>query len=130
MPIEMPTQARMGRLLVLAAFAVTIVGDLIVITVVSKRMGASPSIGSMVRPLLTVALFYGIWRGAAWARWLVVCLLSVGLLLVLLPLLRVGMNPFLLGVALQFLVAVGLLAFPPSVGAFLNYQRAQYRENT
>jgi hypothetical protein len=38
-PAEMPALARTGRFLVIAAFAVTILGDVIVISVVSIQAG-------------------------------------------------------------------------------------------
>jgi len=129
-PTEMPALARTGRLLVIAAFAVTILGDLIVVSFISTKAGVPPPSRSIVRLALTVALFYAIWRGANWARWLVVCLLGLALLLIPFSLQRVGVHPLLLGLGLQFLVGLGLLAFPPSVAVFLSHQRARYSENT
>jgi len=74
-------------------------------------------------------LFYAVWQGHRWARWLMVGLLSLGLLLVIPPMLRT-LHPLLIGVALQFAAAVSLLAFPPSVSAFLTFQRRRRNENT
>jgi len=116
--------------LVLIAFAVTLLGDLVVISLKISQVGLSASTGSIFRWLSTIALFYAIWRGYAWARWLVVGFLGLGLILVLLLMQWRGLDALAIGVALQFSTALVLLAFPRSVTTFLGYQHARYRDNT
>jgi len=129
-PTVMPASALTGRLLVLIAFAVTLLGDLVVISLKISQVGLSASTGSIFRWLSTIALFYAIWRGYAWARWLVVGFLGLGLILVLLLMQWRGLDALAIGVALQFSTALVLLAFPRSVTTFLGYQHARYRDNT
>jgi len=117
--------ARLGQILVIVAIAITLLGDLVVISLTIPGAPSSKVVTSVIRWLLTAALFYAIWRGHTWARWLTVGLLSVGLLMVTPGAYRT-LHPLLIGVMLQFAIAVGLLAFPPSVGAFLALQRERY----
>ena len=125
----MPPELRRGRLLLLIAFAVTLLGDLLTILVKVLRVGLTPSsFGSVLRWFITAALFYAIWRGHRWARWLTVGLLGLGVLMIVPVLLR-SMHPLVIVVALQFIIALALLAFSPSVAAFIDYQRALHSEN-
>jgi len=125
----MPPELRRGKLLLLIAFAVSLLGDLLTIVVKILRVGLTPgSFGSVLRWLITAALLYAIWRGHRWARWLMVGLLGLGLVLIG-PVALVSMHPLAIAVALQFIIALGLLAFSPSVSAFIDYQRALYSEN-
>jgi hypothetical protein len=125
----MPPELRRGRLLLLIAFAVTLLGDLLTILVKILRVGLTPSsFGSVLRWFITAALLYAIWRGHRWARWLTVGLLGLGLLMIV-PVLLQSMHPLVIVVALQFIIALALLAFSPNVAAFINYQRALHSEN-
>ena len=129
MPTPTAAEARSGRLMVIVAIAITLPGDLVVISLTSPSAPPSKTAGSVVRWLVTAALFYAIWRGQAWARWLTIGLLSLGLLLVIPGAFRT-LHPMLIGVMLQFAIAIGLLAFPPSVSAFLRAQRERYASGT
>src|SRR5690348_1373052 len=124
MATDIPGRLRSGRLMVLIAIAITLFGDLVVILLTVPHYPPPKAIGSVGRWFVTAALFYAVWRGRVWARWLTVGLLSLGLLLAIPPTLRT-MHPFLIGISLQFAIAVSLLAFPPSVSAFLEFQRAR-----
>lgn len=125
MPTTSPDKVPTGRLIVLVAIATTLLGDLVVIFLTIPHIPPPRAIGSVVRWLITAVLLYAVWRGRTWARWLTVALLSLGLLLAIPQALRT-MHPLLIGIALQFATAICLLAFPPSVSAFLEYQRARY----
>ena len=125
----MSPELRRGQCLLLIAFGVSLLGDLLTIIVKILRVGFTPgSFGSVMRLLITAALFYAIWRGQRWARWLIVGLLGLGLVMIL-PVVLQSMHPLVIAVALQLIIALGLLAFSPSVSAFINYQRALYSEN-
>jgi hypothetical protein len=121
-------EAQRGRLLLLIAFATTLLGDLCIITLKISRIGFPPSIGSVLRWFITAALFYAIWRGHSGVRWLMVGLLGLGLLLSIPAILR-SLHPLQIGVAFQVSFTAALLAFPPSVSAFMDYQRGKYSEN-
>ncbi len=122
-------EVRRGRTLLLIAFAVTLLGDMCVITLKIARLGIVPaSIGSVFSWFITVGLFYAIWRGHRWVRWLMVGLFGWGLLL-LLPRLISSLHPLAIGIALQFSITIALLVFSPSVSAFIDYQRSKYRED-
>ena len=129
MPTTMSPELWRGRLLVLLAATVTILGDIVVTVVTTPHPSPSKIVVFIVRFFITLALFHAVWRGLRWARWLVVALLALGLCF-LFPVLLRTMHPLVIGVALQFAVAVGLLALPPSVSAFLAKQRSLYHENT
>jgi hypothetical protein len=121
----MPVDARRGMLFLLISAIVTLSGDLIVISFRIWAVGISTSIGSIVRWLLTLLIFYLIWRGYGWARWLLIALLSLGLLLILRMLNQEDIPLWLpCCLAIQFLVALVLLLLPRGVAAFLEYQRA------
>jgi len=123
-------EAQRGRLFLLIAFAVTLFGDLCIIALKISRVGFTPaSVGSVLRWFITAALFYAIWRGHRWVRWLVVGLLGLGLLLTVPAMLRT-LHPLVIGVVLQFRITVALLAFPRSVSAFIDYQSVRYKGDT
>ncbi|HSY43004.1 MAG TPA: hypothetical protein VK811_03780 [Candidatus Acidoferrum sp.] len=123
-------ELKQGRRLLLIAFAVALFGDLFVILRFAFLMGFIPdSVASISRWLITAALFYAIWRGHNWVRWLVVVLYGAGLLLIIVPMMR-SLQPILIFVALQFCITIALLVFPPSVSAFIQYQRQRYKKNT
>ena len=122
----MTPEEQRGRLLLLIAFAVTLVGDLCLITLKISVLGFRPSsIGSVLRLFVTAALFYAVWRGHRWVRWLMVGLLGLGLLLAVSDMLRTW-QPLMIGLVIQFSITLALLVFPRSVSAFINYQRATY----
>lgn len=123
---DIPPEAKRGRLYVAIAIGLTLVGDGVVIAMTVGQTGASSALSSFIRWILTVALFYAIWRGHRWARWLVVGLLALGLLLTL-PLALQMFHVTLLTLCVQFAVALGLLAFPPSVAAFQRFQRERVK---
>lgn len=124
MPAIIPVEARSGRLMILVAAAITLLGDFFVIVLTIAHLPPPRAVGSIIRWFLTAALFYAIWRGHVWARWLTVGLLGLALIIAV-PVTVRTMHPFLMGIALQFAIATCLLAFPPSVSAFLKFQRAQ-----
>jgi hypothetical protein len=127
MPI-LTEELMFGRRLLLTAFAVTLFGDLCVILLTLLQIGlASVSIASIFRWFITAALFYAIWRGHSWVRWLMVVLCGLALLLIIPAMMR-SLNPLLIGVALQFSITLALLAFPRSVSAFIDYQRQKYKK--
>jgi len=123
------TEAQRGRWLLATAIAVTLFGDAIVILLKISKSGLGASGGSAVRWFVTAALFYAVWRGQQWARWLMVGLLGLGLLLTAPGMLR-SMHPLLIGVVLQLGITLALLAFPPSVSAFISHQRRRYEGNS
>jgi hypothetical protein len=120
-----PKQSR-GRVLLLIAIGVTLFGDACFILLKLSRFGLVPeSIGSAMRWFITAALFYAVWRGHHWVRWLMVGLMALGLFLTVPAMLRT-LNPLFICLALQFSIALSLLAFPPSVSAFIDHQREQH----
>ena len=125
----MTPEAKRGRLLLLIAIAVTLFGDGLVILLKMSRVGLVASGGSVIRWFITAALFYAVWRGHRWVRWLMVGLLGLGLLLTVPAMLR-SLHPLLIAVVFQISITVALLAIPPSVSAFIDYQRERYNENT
>ena len=126
----MTPEEQRGRLLLLIAFAVTLLGDFCVIALKISRVGFGPeSVGSVFRWFITAALFYAVWRGHRWVRWLMVGLLGLGLLLTV-PLMLRTLHPIFIGIVIQFSITVALLAFPRSVSAFIDYQKVRYNGDT
>jgi hypothetical protein len=66
-----------GRLLFLLAAGITVLVDFAVTMISAPYLAPAMVEGAVVRVLITVALFYAIWRGLPWARWLVVSLLAL-----------------------------------------------------
>jgi hypothetical protein len=123
-------EAQRGRLLLLIAFTITLLGDVCIIALKISRVGfTSAAVGSVFRWFITAALFYAIWRGHRWVRWLMVGLMGLGLLLSIPVMLRT-IHPIAIGVVLQFGITVALLAFPRSVSVFIDHQRIRYGGNT
>ena len=123
-------EAQRGRVLLLIAFATTLLGDSCVIALKTARIGLTPAfIGSVLRLLVTVVLFYAVWRGVRWVRWLLVVLMGLGLL-VMLPVTLLTVHPVAIGIAVQLGITVALLAMPKSVSAFIEYQRMANDGNT
>ena len=81
-----------------------------------------------VRLVLTVALFYAVWIGQNWARWLTVSIFAVAFFLSVRHFV-LNQNPFLLIHTLLFLAIllmfVFVLVLSKHVAAFLSYQRAR-----
>lgn len=122
-----PAEVERGRFSLLAAMLVTLIGDALVIMARAYRFGVDGSGSSAVRWLLSAAIFYFAFRGQEWARWLMVGLLALGLMLAL-PAGFHSQNPLFIGLVLQFSIALGYLAFTPSISVFQKYQRSRYRE--
>ena len=115
----MSSQIHTGRLLVITAIAVSLCGNAAA-DLFSRHF-------SPVAWLLTIGLFYALWRGQRWARWLMVGLLGSATLFAVWTLLSVP-SLFLVFMAVQFVLVGSLLAFSTDVSAFLNFQRT--RSNT
>lgn len=133
-------EAQRGRLYLVLAFAITLASD-IGLTILEifvpefQRAGPKPMgaalyfVGMVVRLLITFALFFGVWRGLRWVRWLMVTFIGLALLLTL-PILIRSPNLVAIGIVLQFCITLALLAFPPSLSAFINFQRAKYQKGS
>jgi hypothetical protein len=129
--VPIPAAARRGRLLLLIAAAVTLAGDLIVISAHIWLLGIPSSVGSIVRWFFTLALLIAIWRGYGWARWLFLALLTIALLMIWPVLVRGGLPLWInLCFGLEVLIAMVLLAVPNGVTSFMKYQRGRYRPAT
>jgi hypothetical protein len=118
---NLTSSVRRGRLLVVIAGAVTLIGDACVTSLKISRVGFDASFASIFRWLITLALFYAIWLGYAWARWLIVILMGLGLLSII-PTLVHTWHPLMVALALQFSIGAGLLAFPRYVFDFQTFQ--------
>ena len=121
----MTAQERLGGWLVAAAIALTLCGDGLVITLKVMHSGMSASGSSFDRWFLTAALLYAVWQGQRWARWLTVALMGFALLILFPAVLQGGMSPLLFAVAVQIAAVFTILAFPPSVSAFLQVQASR-----
>jgi hypothetical protein len=128
MQSTMNERAQRGRYLLAAAAAISLFGDGVIILLKIASVGLFASGGSVIRWFITAVLFYVMWQGYQWARWIMVALLSIGLLLFL-PIVFRNPQPLFIAIAAQFGAAVGLLAFPPSVSAFMAFQRTRQSEN-
>lgn len=113
---------RRGRVYVLLALLITLVGDAGVIGATMAHSGLASGISGLVRWGLTLALSIAVWRGHAWARWLMVTLMGIALLFAV-PTAVMMPHPVTIGLAAQFLFTVSLLAFPPGVRRFQRIQR-------
>lgn len=122
-------EVKRGRRLLAIAIAVSLTGDALVILLKVSRVGPQPSLSSVARWFMTAALFYAVWQGQRWARWLMTGLLGVGLLLTLFAVVA-NPHPLFLLIAAQFVVTFTLMVFPPSVSAFLSYQLSQQESNS
>lgn len=120
----MSEEERLGQGLVALAIALILCGDGFLVAYRILRLGMALSGSSLVRYSLTVILLYAVWRGHDWARWLAVALLGVAFAICALALFR-HMHPLVVVVAFQMALCFGLLAFPSSVTAFLNFQRTR-----
>ena len=121
-------EAQRGRWLLAVAIAVTLLGDAIVILLTISRSGFLESLTSITRWLITAALFYAVWVGQRWARWLMFGLLGLGLSLIVPAVVR-SPHPLLIGLVFQFGLALVIMGLLPSVSAFLDYQRTRRNEN-
>ena len=121
---DMTSSLARGRFYVLIAIVVTLAGDAYVTGLKIASKGIGPSIPGIIRWGFTLALLLAVWRGSPWARWVTVVLMSIGLL-VTIPSLLATQHPLIVGVFLQFLIAVVLLSFPPSTSRFLASQQSK-----
>ena len=114
MPVTMNPEIQRGRFFVTIAIVYS--------CVISAVIELGTASFSPVSWVLTAALFYALWRGQSWARWLWVGLTSLNPL-VGLYFLRGRPSLFVIGLLLCQMPAAILLAFPASVSAFLAAQR-------
>lgn len=121
---DMASSLARGRIYVLTAIIVSLAGDACVIGLKIASKGIGASVPGIIRWGITLALLLAVWRGRPWARWVTVVLMSIGLL-VAIPTLLATQHPLIMGVFLQFLIAVVLLAFPPSTSRFLASQQSK-----
>lgn len=105
---------RCGRLFVIIAIAVSVLGQ-----AVSDRLSRNVSVLSW---LVEAGLYYAVWRGQRWARWLLVFLMGLSPV-VGFYFLRVSPTLPIVVYLLYPLLVAAMLALPPSVSAFLNFQR-------
>jgi hypothetical protein len=125
MNLDVSSRWRRGRWLVLAVIGVTLAGDGIVISGKISALGLAASKGSILRWFLEAALLGAIWQGRNWARWLMAGLNGLALTIVVESLLAGG-HPLEFAIGVQFAFSGAVLAFSPSVSAFLASQRAKY----
>jgi nicotinamide riboside transporter PnuC len=111
-----------GRCLVLTTIVITLLGNLLVVVLPAESDNIPFFAGKILAFCAVAALLYAMWRGQRWARWLLVAIFVVGLVL---RLTLIFPSPHALDIvrATQQFVAALLLALPPSVGAFLAAQR-------
>jgi len=122
----MTQDAQQGRVFLILAIAITLLGDLCIIALKIFTVGFVPAmVGSILRWFITAALFYAIWRGHKWTRWLMVGLISL-CLLVSVPAMMRTLHPMVIGIVLQFSITLILLVIPRIVSAFLEHQRARH----
>jgi hypothetical protein len=98
--------------------------DLMVVAMTLTKFGfeIAPIIAATIRSTLTVVLFVAIWKGHSWARWLMVTLCSIGLVFGIFAAVATP-HPLTIAIAVQFLITVSLLTFPPGVRRFQTDQR-------
>jgi hypothetical protein len=118
-------ELRRGRLCLLIAIAVLLVGELLVICNASLHRPVEPI--SVIRWFITAAICAAMWHGRKWARWLTLALLVPGLLMVGSSLFK-SVDPTAIGLALGFGIAFLLLACEPSVPVFMEFQRVRHSD--
>jgi hypothetical protein len=121
---DMTSSLARGRIYVLMAIIVTLAGDACVTGLKIASKGIGPSLPGVIRWGITLALLLAVWRGRPWARWLTVVLMSIALLATI-PTLLATQHPLIVGIFVQFLVTVVLLALPPSTSRFLAAQQGK-----
>jgi hypothetical protein len=119
----MNVPGRSGRWLLLAVIFVSLFGDGCIVLLKIAAVGPENSISSIVRWGLTAGLFSAMWQGHTWARWLMVALLAIALLM-LGRMLFESQSLILMGVAIQFAFAFFSLAFSSGIDEFMELQRA------
>jgi hypothetical protein len=126
--VTLTGEQKRGRSILAAAFGfwlfVSVCTDVLVLAV-----GNTETLSVMcVRLAVTVGLFYAVWIGQRWARWLTVCL-SIIAFLVAVGFFVLKPHPFLLLNTLLFLgiglMFVFVLVLSRNVAAFLSYQRSR-----
>src|SRR5438105_2264566 len=126
-PGAMTPEQRRGRVILAAAFGfwlfVAVCIDVLILAVGIQTL---PII--YVRLAVTVGLFYAVWIGQRWARWLTQGIFIIAFLLAVRHFVREP-NPLLLLHTLLFLAIclmfVFVLVLSRHVAAFLSYQRAR-----
>jgi len=118
---------RKGQRLILAIIAVLVIIWVLRTLLTLLSSGPARLWRDGVQLLFTGGLWYFLYRGQTWARWLMVFFLAMAGLLALigsLTLLRInsGISLLFIGLGVIYFVCAGLLGASKDVAAFLTYQ--------
>lgn len=108
---------RRGRTIMIVLIASTFAFEALILAVLLKL-----EMSDVIRLALTAALWYAVWKGKAWAKWLTVILFGITAILMLLFLFK---NPtvMIVGVLVYSCAVVVVLTCSKSVDEFIQYQR-------
>ena len=126
--VALTSEQKRGRAVLAAAFGIWLFMAVCidVLFLALGHVSALPII--CVRPVLTVALFYAVWIGRNWARWLTVIFFAIAFLSAVGHFV-LGHSLFLLVHTLLFLAVFSMFVFTlvlsRHVAAFLSYQRSR-----
>jgi hypothetical protein len=124
-PLALTSEQKSGRVILVLSFSLWLIAAIVVSGLIAVRFGATlPFTICCVRIAIVLGLFYAVWRGQSWARWLTVGLFTLGSLKSLFDILA---QPSLLLILTSFacLAVVASLAFTKNVGSFLLYQQTR-----
>src|SRR5262249_49869900 len=110
--------------LVAVAIAVCLLGDDFASLLRVSRLGIVESFPSLMSWSFTAVLFYLVWEGHRWARWLMVGLQGLDLVFIV-PYVLLCPHPLVIRIGVRSGFALVTLAFLPSVSPFLAPQRGR-----
>ncbi|MFN8480118.1 MAG: hypothetical protein U0074_20040 [Kouleothrix sp.] len=129
----MDASIRKGQLIILAIVAVWLIISFLSTFVTLFSFGPARLWRDAVQLLLSGALWYCLYRGQTWARWLMVFFLAMAGVLALigsLSVLRIssGLSLIFIGLGAIEFVSAGLLGASKDVTTFLAYQATKYSQ--
>ena len=114
-------QEKVGKIILLVIFGLILLSDIFVIFLMVMKLGPSALMPRVVRLLLTCGLFYAVYIGKVWARWVCVFLYVLGLFIVIASLQKSPNFPMIV-ILILFTAMLAALTVIPQTVAFLKNQ--------
>lgn len=113
---QLTKEEKKGAFLLCSIFAIYFLVD---IYTLADASSTKERIVDIARIILTVFLMSQVWRGMAWAKWIFVCCVLFGSLLIMLFLLLGARSIFLFAYLVYPIASSCIILFSPAVNAFL-----------
>jgi hypothetical protein len=125
----MTDRERTGKIILTTFLGLCLLSDVIIAALSIFKFGPFALFKGIVRLSLTGGLFYAVYAGHKWARWLTVTLYSIACIMTAMVLIR---TPHLLFVILLILFGgvLCMLTFIPQTVEFLKHQNKRLTEQT